>query len=406
MDARVAFLARPPALTFTLPPLAPTPALRTHPTRCRANATKQWAVRHLHALCALAPEARAGEHDVEEWAPRLPHVALWAVRGQLGPPQLRALLRLPRLRHVQAWGLALPSEDHSQQACQWEALTIKLLPNARHLLRLPCGLGRVTVTEWLVLPRADLEEEAEEEEGEDMEALRQLWVGSGRLQACAAAPSSDMVAYWRLSAEEAKGGFFRLSVPDARAVAARAWLLQGAVLPSGGGPRCLAVEGAWSNCSAARLLRPVAPLLAGTRVRTLCVRVRCDFVDLGGVLGAVPPSVAAVHLALDAPVALRQAREVLSRPAAAHPLRLVLLMPSGGRYVEEERWELRGCAPFTSPGYVSRWCRGGPWRLVAVGGGEKRHPFSVSCGRDSLTTLWSRWCAHVIPRGRGGAPRV
>ncbi len=280
-------------------------------------------MRDLGALCALATEVRVSQR-VEQWAPHLPNVTRWDVGShELDSPRLQALLQVPSVRHVQALDLSL-DEDHSQLPCQWETLTVGCLDELDQLLLLPSGIGRLVLKEFDCL---EIEQQLEH-----VEAVLQRW-GAGRLQAGVDTPPHDEeVERWCLGAEGARGGFFELPVPSAEDVTALAALLRSTVLPQGGGPRTLALGDDWDESSAAQVMQHLAPLLAGTRVRTLCLCLEDHGEPVhGDVLSALPASVMSVHLTVRS---VEQAREVLSGPAAMHALRVVVVLPRGGQGVE------------------------------------------------------------------------
>ncbi len=299
----------------------------------------EWAVRDLGTLCALATDVRSREHT-EEWASRFTHATRWDVCRPLISRTLQALLQLPHLRHVQTPDLDL-SQDHSQQQCLWETLTLTHLGDVQQLLRLPSGVGRVVVTERVSLLGVD--------EQERTAAALLRWCAPGRVRVEVDAPPTDAkVKRWCLDAEDEQGGFFQLWVDRAGAVAAHASLLRRTVLPQGGGPRTLELQVSLEGAAATQLLQQLAPLLAGTRVRTLCMHIcRDEGHWTGGSiefhLSALPATIACFRLILDS---VEQAREVMAGEKATHDLRLVVLLMSWD--AEEER-ELRGLCTACQP---------------------------------------------------------
>ncbi len=276
--------------------------------RSRANAWSPWAGQDLRTLCALATDIKTG-YDVVEWAPHFTRVTRWDIFFTLDCHMLLALLRAPTQRHVQAPDLDL-SQDHSRQACPWETLTVRHLGNAGHLLRLPGGVGHVVVTESLGLSAI-----TEEELG----VVVEQWCAPGQLRAEVGSPPDAATV---LGAEEAQGGFFRLALQSAGAVTAHAALLRSTVLPQGGGPRTLWLECGWA-VDIAHTLQHLAPLLAGTRVRTLCTSPAMAYGRVECVLSALPACITCAHLLVGT---AEQAGRVLSGPAATHPLRLVAVL--------------------------------------------------------------------------------
>ncbi len=296
-------------------------------------AAQPWAVRDLGALCALATDV-ATTHHVAEWVPHFTHATRWDVHGYLDSRTLRALLPLPNLRHVQSVNLAL-HQDHRQQQCQWEALEVQRVDGVHQLLLLPTAIGRMTVQERLALRDVDHQQAA---------AVLQRWGALGRLQARVDAPPPALQAeFWCLGAEEARQSpFFSLCVEGQGAVAAHAPLLRSMVLPQGGGPHTLEIS-LFDGHHLPPVVQQLATLLAGTRVRTLCMGALPHMRGpLGGVLSALPASIACVRLAV---CSVGKAIEVVVGPAATHPLRLVVLLPCGAGGAEaggvEEARELR-----------------------------------------------------------------
>ncbi len=285
------------------------------------------AVRDLGALCALAAEVTTGHH-IEEWAPHFTRAARWDMHAYLESRTFQALLRAPNLRHVQAQQLGL-GQDHSQQRCQWETLTVKELDGVQHLLRLPSGVGRVVVTERLSLPIAVTERAA----------LQQQWCAPGRLRLEVDTPPDDtMIECWRLGAEEARGGFFGLNAQNEGVLAACASLLRQMVLPPGGGPCTLELLQPL-DAYMERTIQQLAPLLVGTRMRTLCTMAGLfDVRGLRGVLVALPACITCLHLRA---FSVEHAREVVSGPAATHALRLVVVMELHSSDPDAEERELR-----------------------------------------------------------------
>ncbi len=291
---------------------------------------RDWVAQDLGALCALATEVRS-RHHVAEWAPHFTRVTRWDLDGcALSSSDLQALLRAPSLRHVQAINLDL-SQDHSQQRCQWEALEVRRLDCVGELLRVPSGVGRVVVAERLTLRTLDQQQ---------MAAVLQRWGAPGQLRVKVDTPPSDAtVKRWCLSEEEAQEGFFALEVQSAAVGGSHAALLRSTVLPQGGGPCTLALT-LGEDCPVAPTLQQLAPLLAGTRVRTLCVGVSQESGPVRGILSALPASITRARLHFG----VHQARAVLSGPAATHALRLVVLLRCGGQFAEQQRKLQKLCA--------------------------------------------------------------
>ncbi len=302
-------------------------ARRCHLPDVREN--EDWAVEDLCRLCALATDVRGDGLlllDASVAAQHLSHVVRWDLdEGLLAddePEALQALLRLPRLRHVRAEGLAL-DQDHSQAACEWETLTVRDLEGVDGLLRLPSGVGRVVVARELCCV---------EEHPQVVAAALRRW-GPGRLRVETHHPPSEWMAkHWQLGPEERRGGCFSLGVFSERALISHAALVRPAVRRRRGGPHTLVTVDCTINT--ARTLQRLAPLLVGTRVRTLCVSVGLQLGPVGAMLSALPASVTCLRLRS---CSVWQAWAVLLGQAAAHPLRVVLL----GRFKEEEQRRLR-----------------------------------------------------------------
>ncbi len=296
-----------------------------------------WAVRDLGALCALATDVASSDDAVEQWAPRFTRVTRWDLLDNLDSRALQALLRAPSLRHVQARNLSL-DQDLSQQQCQWEALEVQQLEDACHLLRLPSGVGRVAVTQGFTLHHV-----IGVQSQQQLAAVLQRWCAPGRLRVeVDKPPPANAAEFWRLGAEEAQGGFFRLAVPSEGAATAHAPLLQRTVLPQGGGPRTLwlSVRGPYNLVP---VVQELASLLAGTHVRALCTSMSWEIVGVWDLLSTLPACITSLHVRMSS---VEHAREVLSGPAATHPLRLALVVRplvaswSGGVVEQRELREL------------------------------------------------------------------
>ncbi len=283
-------------------------------------ANEPWVVEGLCRLCALATEVQGyslllHEHRLAIAAQHLSHVVRWDLEDQPLNQDVKgvfqALLRFPSLRHVRVEDLAF-CEDHSQAACRWETLTVESLDDIGDLLRLPSGVGRVVVTQDVVC----LGEEAEAE----VAAVLEQW-GPGRLVVETHHPPSERDArQWRLDGVgERLGGLFGLVADSAEAMLSYAQFLRQRMLPPGGGPHTLALH---IHTGVALTLRQLAPLLAGTCVRTLCMGLWHESAPLGDLLSALPPSVSCLRLMVNT---VEQAREVVSGEAVAHRLRLVVL---------------------------------------------------------------------------------
>ncbi len=276
-------------------------------------------MRDLCTLCALAAEVSSGAW-VRGWAHRFTSATRWVVEGQAVDSEgLRDLLALPGLRHVRAPTI-LPEQDHSQQACQWETLTVEWLDGTHALPRLPSAIGRVVVEQ--ALRCLDAEEQ-------HVAAVLRRW-GPDRLHLRAdMPPKEDKVQSWHLSAEERRSGFFTLIAAEIGAVAAHAPLLRRVLLAPGGGPHTLEVG-----------VRYVATplelsLLAGTGVRTVCLSLGWEVGVWGGLLGsALPACVACVRLVVNME---EQAVELVSGEAAGRPLRAVLIT----RFDDDEERRVR-----------------------------------------------------------------
>ncbi len=301
--------------------------------RCKGGSSGS--KRDLGALCALATEVSINDR-VREWAPHLPNVTRWDLGSYtMDCELLKALLRVPTLRHVQAPDMNL-GQDRSRWQCEWKTLTVGHLQDLEQLLLLPSGVERVVLAEGFDLLDA-------ERQGERVEAVLRRW-GPDQLQARVdALPKDEDVKRWRLDAEEAQGGFFGLCLPHAAEVSAHVALLRRAVLPQGGGPRTLALEADWDESSAEHVLQQLAPLLAGTRVRTLCLSFGGAFGRVrGDMLSALPASIASVRMC---EASVEEAMEAVSGPAATHALRLVVLLPRGAQDVEELREQCAATQP-------------------------------------------------------------
>ncbi len=287
-------------------------------------ADEPWAVEDLCVLCALATEVRGHrlvlhERSASLAAQHLSRVERWDLEAPGSDALLQTLLRFPRLRRVGAQSLGPHASAFFDQAppatwsCPWHTLAVRQLgdlPPPPH--RMPKGVGRVVVTEQLTCGSV----------WQVAEALRQ----QGWRPLCVQAhhpPSERAVRWWHLAGSPEQGkGFFVVEADGEQALARHASLLQRTVLAQGRGPHTLELKVTGSGLVST--LRRLAPLLAGTRVRTLCMTPRYSSVSVGGLLGALPASVAHVRLLV---YRVESAREVLSGPAAAHPLRLVLLFP-------------------------------------------------------------------------------
>ncbi len=248
---------------------------------------------------------------------------------ELRDHMMEGLLHYPSLRRVAVEAVDELTKDWSGQACRWEALTAQRLDSVAALPQLPSGLGRVVVTEHLSC----------REPGEESEAvLAQLsrW-GPGRLALQLDGPPDEAnIEDWHLEGVEREAGFFSLDV--AEGLRGKGRLLQRTVLPPGGGPHTLKLE--LVECDVGGLVRRLAPLLAGTRVRTLCLELcHGGASGEGGVLAALPASVTCVRVAVEGE---EQAMEMLSGAAARHPVALVLLFC--GLSFEGERWLMETCA--------------------------------------------------------------
>ncbi len=281
-------------------------------------------------LCALATEVRGfplllHEH-VTVAARHLTGVARWDLEcwPKVDNAEVfRHLLRFPSLRHVTVNCLTR-IQDHSQAACRWETLTVRWLDELPKLFLLPSGVGRVVVTEQLSCLNP--------EHAQEVEAALRRW-GPGRLQAQVHhPPSQESVDKWKLAGtQEQRRAWFGLAVwTKASGVAAYARLLRSMVLPPGGGPHAMELLGH----HVLRVLRQLEPLLVATRVRTLCVDLGYGPGPVGGVLSALPASVTCMRLKVGT---VEQAREVLSGPDVARPLRLVVLLPHSCTVADEQQ---------------------------------------------------------------------
>ncbi len=245
----------------------------------------------------------------------LPNVVEWDLWGlELSDGWLEALVRFPSLRHVHA-GI-IDCYDGHLHACRWDAVWVAELDSVAGLAGLPDGVRRVVVTSRFCCRAPHSEPERQEEEVEVLKG----WGASGVLEVPVERPPGRQTAeWWRLEGEERRGGFFTLDLSGGARGNGR--VLQRTVLPPGGGPHTLALE---VKGDVAGELRQLAPLLAGTRVRTLCMSLAPDWHSgLGGVLAALPASVACARIRLRS---VEQAREVLSGAAAGHAVHLVLLL--------------------------------------------------------------------------------
>ncbi len=238
---------------------------------------------------------------------------------------LEALLRLPALRYVRAPRLSL-TKDHSQQACQWEALTVEWLHGVSGLQQLPSGMGCVLV----------LGLSCKEHREDVVAAALQRW-GPGRLQLQVDAPPGETTDWeWRLGDEERRGGrVFRLGVRDTDALAAHAPLLRQTLFSPGGGPHTLELV-TEAVCHVEAITLQLAPLLEGTRVRTLCVQMGEGVDGWRGLLGALPASITCVRLGMRM---MQQAAEVVSGDAVTRPLRVALRLLHNA--TENDKEELR-----------------------------------------------------------------
>ncbi len=301
---------------------------------CRRHASgatsAAWPSRGLGALCALATEVRTALPVTPQWLPSFARVTSWQLEDtSLTSPDLEALLGFPSLRRVRAAGLFL-DQDHSQQACPWETLTLGSLEYPEQLALLPSGLARVTVAAFLRCGDAPADDVAE--------VLRR-WCAPGRLQTRVdAPPKGSLVARWRLGGEEQRLGFFPLFLLRPEAAVAWAPLLQRTALPPGGGPHTLELV-LHVRCPLALTLRRLAPLMAGAGVRTLCMWLDREHVALDGALAALPSGLACLRLSVED---AEHAEEVLRAHEVAHPLRtLVLLLRSAMPEGEAQQVERR-----------------------------------------------------------------
>ncbi len=296
-----------------------------------------WAAECVIAACARAAMVRGGalldSIDNVDGGAGFTEVEEWDLEGEeLSQERLEALLQFPSLRRVAAGRLDL-YDDARDAACTWEALTLRQLAGVKRLLRLPSGLGRVVVSEHLSF--VEPEEEGGGSSAEEERLAERLWWGPGRLRVQVDMPPREEDAeLWCLDDEQRQAGYFSVSVGGAGGVVPHSVLqrLRREVLPPGGGPRTLDLGVAASGLAAT--LRQLAPALAGSRVRDVCNELLYLFDDseraarLGGVLCALPNSVARLRLRMAHPelrVNLKQAEEILSGPAAGHPLTVVLL---------------------------------------------------------------------------------
>ncbi len=286
-----------------------------------------WALDDLFTLCALATEVRSDDH-VDGLAHRFAQATRWVVEGNaLTSETLTGLLQLPALRHVRVPGLAL-LKDHSRQACRWETLTVDWLRGVYQLQQLPSGVGRVAVAEGLSF--VDFL-------SHDVAALLEEGVASWLQLRVDTPPRAAMVKAWRLGGEERLGGFFRLGVQGAPALVAHAELLRSTLLAPDAGPHTLEVMVASGQNAEtpASVARQVLPLLAGTRVRTLCMWLGSELGALRGFLGTLPANVTCLRLHV---TTLEDATELVFGEAVAHPLRLVLLvLPRWRAFGDEKR---------------------------------------------------------------------
>ncbi len=232
------------------------------------------------------------------------------------------------------------------------AAQVEWLEDVRQLLFLPTGIGRVVVAGELSCQEVD---------PHSMARVQEQWCAPGRLQAQAdGLPTALDAQRWSLTRQEQRRGFFKLSVQHAEAGLDSLPLLRRTVLPPGGGPHTLALSFG-RGCEVTPTLQHLAPLLAGARVRTLCVSLSWECGTFGGVLGALPASVTRVRLEVED---AELAREVLAGEAATHLLRVVVLLlaPGGDGQLgeveeEEEAWEgLREVCAARQP-FVELWLK-------------------------------------------------
>ncbi len=240
-------------------------------------------------------------------------VTTWDLGGAapLSSDEVQGLLVCPRVRHVGGGNLVM-WHDASQQACQWDEVTVRTFNGVADLLRLPVGIRRLVVTTGFTC-RCD-------EDG-GVEAVLQRWE-PGTVVARPAFPPPS-AEFWRLSEQERLLGFFSLALFHETGVADHLQFLEEVVFPPGGGPHVLELRFKLGTFPT-QALRQLAPLLAGSCVRVLCVWLEWGYNPEEGLLSVLPTTIACLRLRTsDA----EDVAAALHGPRVAHALRLVALLP-------------------------------------------------------------------------------
>ncbi len=292
---------------------------------------QQWAVDALLGLCAcaehLAVDAWRTERLMLAALAALPRLQRCSVAVTANAAMLRALLAHPALQHVSVPRVSLAPDQEDLRAldCRWRTLALDEC-DVKDLRKLPLKeVERVTVKHMLDVP----------DPGAEQDAMLVEVEGLGPELACGThlAPSPPVCESWDLAApHEQEGGYFRLSM--GRVSGACAGFLRRHVLPPGGGPTTLNVY--FENQGVDELMRGLAPLLEGTRVRTLCLQLHAR-ASLTGVLPLLPRNVERLVIALGYWDGYGAAAEMLDAPPS-HPLELMLIERE---FVDEDDWPER-----------------------------------------------------------------
>ncbi len=287
--------------------------------RYQPAASWTWA---LIDLCALGAHAAEFSVTAVPLTAPLPSVVMAPLRARvtscdlgdyagLSGSELQALLLCPRLRRVRCGDLNL-TQDASQQACQWEELTINAFNGVTDLLRLPVGIRRLLVMLDFTC-RGDEEEEV-------AAALRRWEPGTVVMKPMVPPPSAE---FWRLSELEQQCSFFSLNLFHETCVAGHQQLLEQVVFPPGRGPHTLELRFQLGTVVAPSL-QLLAPMLQRSRVRTLCAWLDWGYSAVQGMLSVLPATVACVRLRTKR---MADAAAAIHGLHVAQALRVVVLLP-------------------------------------------------------------------------------